>query len=536
VLWTWQERPLLADNASVSFPRRLLPGLPVALALLAFAPGLNGGFVADDAQAITGNPVVTGGLPVSAAFTRSFWGHPLDVPPPTWRPLATLSFRLDYALWGPSSLAYHLISLACYLILVHLVHRLARRWLDQRAALWAACLFAVLPVHVENVTSLVGRADTLALIAMVTALLWLRPAVSEAKHLLLPRLGGAVIAQFAALLCKESSAVLPAIVGVLALAHPGASTWRARLRAQIPAALLALTVAAYLATRLALMPATFSADFVLDDVTRGASASGRVLYALELAAHYFRLMVAPADLCIGRKYAMVAAPHGLSLLSAVGLLLLIAALWASVRDLRRGRPAFWLCAGIAWAPFSSLLFVVPEAMADRFLLAPTLFASLAIAGPLAAWSVRGRVHMALAALLVAVQGAFSAFYTTRWRTDLVLFEHAVTACPASLHDHVRFATLLSRSRRPAESAWHFAIAMDARRHFPNPWHHPAIEAELREPAEARLLRLPELLHVSEEPRAFYDYFTAYLELQQAPVEAALIRRVIAQRWPGTPAP
>jgi hypothetical protein len=508
--------------------RRWATLLPLGLALAAFAPGLGGGFVRDDWPAIVQNPAVNGDLPLTSLLSRSFWGLPLDVPPPTWRPLASLSFRLDYWLFGISPVAFHLASLAYYLLLIHLVHRLARRLLGSGPALWATCLYAVLPVHAENVSSLVGRADTLALAGCVVALLCLLP-LKPGQPIDWKAQAAAALALLAALLCKESSAVLPGLAAVLLLACPGAEV--PRWRALLPVLPLVLVVAGYLALRLFLLPATFDASFVLDDVTRGASFGSRISYSLELGARYIRLLIAPVDLCVGRKYAILSAPDGLSLRAALGAALLLAVAWASTRDLRRRRPMLWLCAALAWLPFSSLLFVVPEAMADRFLLAPSLFLCFAVAGPMCAWMASSRIRVWLASAFLVAQAMLSAFYATRWHDDLTLFRHAVAACPDSLHNQVVLAQLLSQNRQPADASWHFALALDARRSFPNPWHHPALDAELSLPADARLRQLPELLHVANDARGYYDYFIAYLELQRAPDEANLMRQMRARRWP-----
>src|SRR3954468_17025151 len=84
------------------------PGVLLGMLCLgAFAAGIRGGFVLDDAYAIVGHPVVQGTAPLLAAFRLSFWGESLSSIPPSYRPLATLSFALDHRLFGGSAVAFH---------------------------------------------------------------------------------------------------------------------------------------------------------------------------------------------------------------------------------------------------------------------------------------------------------------------------------------------------------------------------------------------------------------------------------------------
>ncbi len=154
--------------------------LPWAVALLAHLPGLPGGFVLDDVRAITTHAGVNGQGPLSLVFTRTFWGDALGTPPASWRPLTTLTFALDARLFGLSPGPMHLVSLGWFLALLTVAHRFARDRTSPAAALLAACLFAAMPLHVENVASLVGRADVLALLFGLVAL-------RASRHLARPR-------------------------------------------------------------------------------------------------------------------------------------------------------------------------------------------------------------------------------------------------------------------------------------------------------------------------------------------------------------
>ncbi len=456
--------------------------LPWLVALASHALGVLGAFTLDDVHAVLGHPAVNGRGTLRDAFVLTFWGQPLGTPPASWRPVTTLSLALDARLSGTSPSAMHAVSLALFCLLVAEVHGFARRYLEPRAALVAVCLFAAMPLHVENVASLVGRADVLALLLGLVAL---RPGSSRAASVL------AALAFAGSLLSKESALALVGVAALLAVAEaPG----DARRGAWSRAAVLGCVAVAYLAVRLVATGsvARWSAP---DDVLDGAAAWQRAVYAVEYAARAMQLVVAPFDLCTGRKFAMLWRPETpLTPFFAAGAALLAAAGWSSWAAWRAQRPAWAACACGTALMFTGLAWKVPEAMADRFFLAPTLFLALAIAPAITGWWSTGGVRRTLVAALVALNVALSAWQSTRWRDDVTLLAHSVAACPDSAHDHFRLAGVLEQRGAADEAAWHAALAYECIRRFPHRWRHPALDAEDTLPAAERVRRLPALLH------------------------------------------
>jgi hypothetical protein len=96
-----------------------------------------------------------------------------------YRPVATLSYSLDYALWGLNPLGYHLtdiglhvsVTVLVFLLMLNLTH-------GERAMAWlAAILFATHPILVESVPAIPRRQDLIAGLFLVLSLLFFR------KHL-----------------------------------------------------------------------------------------------------------------------------------------------------------------------------------------------------------------------------------------------------------------------------------------------------------------------------------------------------------------
>lgn len=506
----------------------------VGLAMLclgAFASGLRGGFVLDDTYAIVGHPAVQGTAPLLDAFRLSFWGEALNSTPPSYRPLATLSFAIDHHLSGGSAVLFHVSSLLWYLALVLVGWTFAKRCLPAGAAWLAAALFAVMPTHAENVSSLVGRADTLAVLFSVLALLALSPTIVDGAGTSARRVLLAMLAFAAGLLCKESIVMLPAIVGLIVeYRRRGAAAPPPRIRAQAPAAALLLVLIVYVTLRLKIQPTALSYS-APTDVLVGAHPWQKAAYGFELLSRYARLLAVPVGLCTGRTFAEVSRPTGVSanLLMGVGLLALAG--YASWIGYRRGGFPFLAAALLAWVPVSGVIFAMPESMADRFLLWPSLFVCLA-AGPwlLAAWQ-QGISARALLFAVLGIQVALSNGQAATWSDEAHLLAHAVRACPDSIHNHFRYAEYLSEHGGVEEAVWHYAVFTAGRHAFPYAWTHPAAKEEATVAVDQRLRAMHQLLRFDLDEVTWRARFAAYLRSFGRRREARVVAGLQSQ---GTP--
>jgi len=500
-----------ASNLSRILRAPWAPGVALGLlALGAFGAGIRGGFVLDDAYAIVGHPVVQGTVPLLEVFRLSFWGESLSSTPPSYRPLATLSFALDHRLFGGSAAAFHVSSLLCYVALVLVAWILAKRFMSGWAAALAVAFFAVMPTHAENVASLVGRADTLAVLFSVLALLALSPTIADGRATSGRRVTLGVLAFAAGLLCKETIAVLPVIVGLFAeYRRRAGDVPLPRLRLHVPTAALLAVLLAYVMLRLKIQPSALSYT-APTDVLVGAGLWQKAAYGIELLARYARLLAVPIDLCTGRTFAEVSRPTGLSATLLVGAGLLALAGYGSWRGYRRGGFPFVAAALLAWLLVTGLIFAMPESMADRFLIFPSLFICLA-AGPwiFLAWR-RGTWARLLLLGALGVQLVLSNAQAATWSDEGRLLGHAVRACPDSIHNHFRYAEYLSQRGDVEEAVWHYAVFTSGRHAFPYAWSHPAAKEEATVPVAQRLRDMHGLLRFGLDQATWRARFAAYL--------------------------
>jgi len=194
----------------VTGPARAAVGavLLVLATLAAYAPALEAGFVWDDDDYVTANPL----LHEPDGLRRIWLGQ--DVPS-QYFPLTYTVLRVEYGLFGLEPFGYHLTN-----VLLHAANALLFVWALRRLAIpgagLAGALFALHPVHVESVAWVTELKNVLSLHGFLWALhAWLsavaRAGAKRAAFYVL-----ALVAHALALFAKTTACTFPA-AQVLAL-------------------------------------------------------------------------------------------------------------------------------------------------------------------------------------------------------------------------------------------------------------------------------------------------------------------------------
>jgi hypothetical protein len=85
----------------------------------------------------------------------------------SYRPIATLSYMLDYSIWKLNPFGYHLTNLALHLINAILIYLLINALTrNKNTALLASLLFALHPVNSEAINNISNRKDLLAFLSI----------------------------------------------------------------------------------------------------------------------------------------------------------------------------------------------------------------------------------------------------------------------------------------------------------------------------------------------------------------------------------
>jgi len=140
-------------------------------------------FTFDDWSAVVENNDVKSESSFINLIWNDFWGTPMaqERSHKSYRPLTTLTFKLNNILFGMNPMYYHLVNVFLYAINCLLFYKFCCKVItslflkpstNQLAiAHIATILFTVHPIHVESVVSVVGRAELLSGIFYLLAIL-----------------------------------------------------------------------------------------------------------------------------------------------------------------------------------------------------------------------------------------------------------------------------------------------------------------------------------------------------------------------------
>ncbi|MCH7643382.1 MAG: tetratricopeptide repeat protein [Myxococcales bacterium] len=203
----------------------LLAALLVGMVVAAYGPALRAGFIWDDDDYVTENPL----LHTPDGFERIWLS--MDAPS-QYFPLVYTAFRIEYGLWGLDPFGYHLINVLFHAANALLLWLLLRR-LEIAGAWFAAAVFALHPVQVESVAWITERKNVMSLFFSLASLLaWLRfaePRGGSGRRFYLASL----IFYALALSSKVTACTLPA-VQLLLLWLRGQSIDRRRIAQVMP--------------------------------------------------------------------------------------------------------------------------------------------------------------------------------------------------------------------------------------------------------------------------------------------------------------
>ena len=443
-----------AENAlqstSSQSTRHLLAALALcALTLLAYSNSFEGGLVLDN-KVLLLDPRIRDTTPENLAliFQHTYWW-------PTgesglYRPFTTLSYLFNYAVLGEGNqlFGYHSINLILHLGNVLLAYALALRLLRRFwPSVFIAAVWAVHPASTESVTNIVGRADLLSAMAVLSGFLMYlksREAIGWARGVWLAGLA-AVTAM--GVFSKESAvAILPIIVLyeiVWWKERPRQPPWLGCSAALVP-------IAAMLWKRSAVMAASPPAEFPFtDNPIAGADWWTGRLTAIKVIARYLWLTIWPAKLSSDYSYNQIPLANG-SAADWLAYVIVFSVAIAVILLFRWNRTGFFLAcfALLNFLPASNLFFPIGTIMADRLLYLPSL--GLLACLVLAIYACAHKPRLAL--LPPVVLGLIACGFAVRtwvrnqdWQSELALASQDVQVSPSSFKLHQLLAVSLFES-------------------------------------------------------------------------------------------
>ena len=429
----------------------------VAIALAAYSNSFGLGLALDSNLLIQQDQRIREVTPADLRLiltTHYWWPAPADR---LYRPLTTASFLFNYAVLGngPRPAGYHVLNFLLHAAGILLVFELALLLFGRAGpAFFAAALWGVHPIGTESVTNVAGRADLLATVALLAALLWYARAGAHPT----PRaIAGLFVLALVAVFSKETGAVLvglmllwdltrgvrPRVPYYLAASAPLAILWWARLEV--------------------FRSAPWPRSAFVDNPLLGAGFWVSRFTAAKVIGMDLALLVWPARLSADRSYNQIPMAGWGDLLAWISLMVITAILAIVLVRYRRDRVLFWSAGFFALTllPASNMVVRIGSIMAERFLYLPAIGFAVAAAALIYRYVPRRAIPYVAAAVLVLCAGRTFA-RNPAWNASATLAAADVQSAPGSfrLHDmHGQYLYLqdpkanLDRAIEELEAAW-----------------------------------------------------------------------------------
>ncbi|MFH1593682.1 MAG: tetratricopeptide repeat protein [Candidatus Omnitrophota bacterium] len=177
--------------------------------LFAYHNSLDGGFIWDDQFLVQENEHIRSFSKVGNIFVSDL-GAGAGFKTTFYRPIQMLTYTINYFFHGLDVRGYHLTNTLLHsLVALSLYFFINLLYNDAKLSFLTSILFASHPIHTEAVAYISGRADMLAALFMLLSLIFYIRYLQRERGILFA-LG--IICYIAALLSKESSIILPALL------------------------------------------------------------------------------------------------------------------------------------------------------------------------------------------------------------------------------------------------------------------------------------------------------------------------------------
>jgi protein O-mannosyl-transferase len=462
--------------------------LVAALAgIVAYSNAIWGDFVYDDKVIVRDNPRIREITNFSAIWLSDWWQPQTDEQwienrhrDRLYRPLTMFTFAVNYSLHDLRPRLFLATNVLLHAASCALVFLFVLRLLERGAAAWlTALIFAVHPVHCEAVANVVGRAEVLSTLLILSGMLMIMPRAAPPSW---KRVSAAALVFFAALMAKETAVSYLAAAGiVLWMRIPAADRKRVLMRT---ISILAVPLFVYFPLRFHALGGHLIRDMTPSDLSNplsGADWLYRIVGPFQILGHYVRLLLLPAVL--SSDYGANVVPPNLTAdplpfaMTLLGFCAAATLAWA-LAGLRRGAGARREVAFVAliflasYALISNTVLLIGIAVAERIFYWPSVSALLLISMTvIAAWrrwvqpaswahELR-RAGMYAVCAWCAVLGVRTLLRNLDWRSNETLFDADVVTFPQSATLNMHEATALLNAALDLPEGPNRRIAMAA---------------------------------------------------------------------------
>lgn len=415
--------------------RALLPVLLIiAAGIIVYANSLSGKFIWDDEMLLIVRSNITPQELLSPAklFAKDIQKIGLGAIKQYffYRPLQVLSYIWDYSFWNFNPAGYHLTN-----IVLHILAGLCLYWLinllykDRIVSLFASLLFVVHPIHTEAVSYISGRADPMATLFVLLAIIFYVKYTRSPSVVLFTVI---LISYFLALISRENALILP----LLLILYHYAFGEKARRGPLIAVFSLALV---YILMRLT------SLKTILPHLSAGTTFLERLPGFFAAITVYVRLLFLPINLHMEYGNMIFTFSDPIAILGVVIFISLLLCLFIN----RKNRFIFF---SLSWFIITLLpqsnLYPLPSYMAEHWLYMPSI-GFFILAGTLLSRLYEKRALKMLGIIAIAGLVAFYAYLTVNqnryWHDPITFYKTTLQYVKNSPRIYTNLATIYSRN-------------------------------------------------------------------------------------------
>lgn len=418
-------------------------------AIICFANVLSNDFCDDGIPIVAHNDKVNAPGQWLTIWTTDYWLEAKEATPYRdllYRPVSLTSYRLVRTLTGVRPLPHHVVNILLHAVICVMIVRLCR-YLggSERAAMAAGLVFAVLPIHTAVLNNVVGRADLLATLGAVGALLSHRRLMhsgSTSVRVTWWLIAG--LAAFVAMGSKESGVSVILLVPLFdAFWHRDLKSTREKtpwlsVRTLCRVSHLVIPSIVYFALRyhalegrLYQRPALSKTINVLVDAPFWQHGLG----VLQLWGMYWEKTFWPDVLCVNYSINAIRLATGVWDWHVVmGAAVTVVLVVASIQAWRRGVRSVALMSAatvVAYAPTANVAALIQVFFAERIWYLPSVGVAL-LAGFAAAGLLRRRAWWVVGGLIVLGMTARCWIRNTEWKDNGTLYAAAYRDHPDAI--------------------------------------------------------------------------------------------------------
>jgi len=487
--------------------------LLVVMVAVGYLPALRAGYVWDDDDYVTKNPLL-----VEEDGLKRIWFSTDQ--PSQYFPLVYTSFRLEYAIWQLNPLGYHIINIILHAINALLVWRLLGK-LGVAGAYVAAAIFALHPVQVESVAWITERKNLLmSLFGLLSLLVWMRFAERSVRsQRAWPYYVASVILYALALLSKTTACTLIAAL-LLLLWLKGIRIDRKRCLQIVPFIVLGLAMGA-------LTIWWEHSHQGLHPTALGFNPLERILIASRALWFYLGKLIWPMDLSFSYRHWDINAQEPKQYVWLFLCLLIVGSMWCWRARLGKASIAamlFFVATLLPILGFISLWTFYFTYVADHYqylaCIGPIALAvsfGYYIANRLGRWGKKAM--MVAAGLILLALGGLSAEQCRLYKNSETLWRDTIAKNPDSWMAHNNLGNILKEQGKDDEAVEHFYEALQIKPDFAGAHYNLANMLQLKDEFEKAIGHYRRALEIRPNYSKAHSNLAVALQLQGKDDEA-----------------